>query len=397
MGRIIIFTGKGGVGKTSIAAAHALISAEEGKKTLLVSVDMAHNLGDLFACSVGRNVTEIKKNLYALELDPDYIMHEEFPNVQKAVIDFVGASGANITLNGHFPLPGFENLFSLLKIKQLYESNIYDRILVDCAPTGETLSLLKFPELLSWYIEKFSPVGKIMLRVLNPISKLRYHVKLPDRKALGDLGQMHLDLINLQELLKNREICTIRLVCIPEKMVVEETKRNFMYLNLYRYQVDGVFINRILPEHMDNPFMEKWHSIQKQYIEELEKVFVHMPLSYIPWYPEEIRGSQAVEKLCEDLRSLSNLFDIRLQTDNEEYSLCENGYLFTLKLPGVIEDEVEVYMHNLDMNIRIGNFNRCIPLPNTLQRSQITSVQLEQGVLKIQFKIPEFSSTEEAH
>ncbi len=397
MGRIIIFTGKGGVGKTSIAAAHALISAEEGKKTLLVSVDMAHNLGDLFACSVGRNVTEIKKNLYALELDPDYIMHEEFPNVQKAVIDFVGASGANITLNGHFPLPGFENLFSLLKIKQLYESNAYDRILVDCAPTGETLSLLKFPELLSWYIEKFSPVGKIMLRVLNPISKLRYHVKLPDRKALGDLGQMHLDLINLQELLKNREICTIRLVCIPEKMVVEETKRNFMYLNLYRYQVDGVFINRILPEHMDNPFMEKWHSIQKQYIEELEKVFVHMPLSYIPWYPEEIRGSQAVEKLCEDLRSLSNLFDIRLQTDNEEYSLCENGYLFTLKLPGVIEDEVEVYMHNLDMNIRIGNFNRCIPLPNTLQRSQITSVQLEQGVLKIQFKMPEFSGTEEAH
>lgn len=397
MGRIIIFTGKGGVGKTSIAAAHALISAEEGKKTLLVSVDMAHNLGDLFACSVGRNVTEIKKNLYALELDPDYIMHEEFPNVQKAVIDFVGASGANITLNGHFPLPGFENLFSLLKIKQLYESNIYDRILVDCAPTGETLSLLKFPELLSWYIEKFSPVGKIMLRVLNPISKLRYHVKLPDRKALGDLGQMHLDLINLQELLKNREICTIRLVCIPEKMVVEETKRNFMYLNLYRYQVDGVFINRILPEHMDNPFMEKWHSIQKQYIEELEKVFVHMPLSYIPWYPEEIRGSQAVEKLCEDLRSLSNLFDIRLQTDNEEYSLCENGYLFTLKLPGVIEDKVEVYMHNLDMNIRIGNFNRCIPLPNILQRSQITSVQLEQGVLKIQFKMPEFSGTEEAH
>lgn len=397
MGRIIIFTGKGGVGKTSIAAAHALISAEEGKKTLLVSVDMAHNLGDLFACSVGRNVTEIKKNLYALELDPDYIMHEEFPNVQKAVIDFVGASGANITLNGHFPLPGFENLFSLLKIKQLYESNIYDRILVDCAPTGETLSLLKFPELLSWYIEKFSPVGKIMLRVLNPISKLRYHVKLPDRKALGDLGQMHLDLINLQELLKNREICTIRLVCIPEKMVVEETKRNFMYLNLYRYQVDGVFINRILPEHMDNPFMEKWHSIQKQYIEELEKVFVHMPLSYIPWYPEEIRGSQAVEKLCEDLRSLSNLFDIRLQTDNEEYRLCENGYLFTLKLPGVIEDEVEVYMHNLDMNIRIGNFNRCIPLPNILQRSQITSVQLEQGVLKIQFKIAKFSGTEEAH
>ena len=397
MGRIIIFTGKGGVGKTSIAAAHALISAEEGKKTLLVSVDMAHNLGDLFACSVGRNVTEIKKNLYALELDPDYIMHEEFPNVQKAVIDFVGASGANITLNGHFPLPGFENLFSLLKIKQLYESNAYDRIIVDCAPTGETLSLLKFPELLSWYIEKFSPVGKIMLRVLNPISKLRYNVKLPDRKALGDLGQMHLDLINLQELLKNREICTIRLVCIPEKMVVEETKRNFMYLNLYRYQVDGVFINRILPEHMDNPFMEKWHSIQKQYIEELEKVFVHMPLSYIPWYPEEIRGSQAVEKLCENLRSLSNLFDIRLQTDNEEYRLCENGYLFTLKLPGVIEDEVEVYMHNLDMNIRIGNFNRCIPLPNTLQRSQITSVQLEQGVLKIQFKMPEFSGTEEAH
>ena len=248
MGRIIIFTGKGGVGKTSIAAAHALRSARTGKKTILISVDMAHNIGDIFRTPVGKDITEIEENLWAVELDPYALMREDFPETQKSIFDLIGGAKKNLdAIGSHFIIPGFENLFSLLKIKQLYDDNTYDRIIVDCAPTGETLSLLKLPELLSWYMEKFFPVGKTMLRVLSPISNLKYHVTLPDRKTLDKIEVLHAKLLDLQNLLKDEDISTVRLVCMPEKMIVEETKRNFMYMNLYGYQVDTVFINRMVP------------------------------------------------------------------------------------------------------------------------------------------------------
>ena len=246
MGRILIFTGKGGVGKTSVAAAHALASAREGKKTLLVSTDMAHNLGDIFQVKLGNKIKRIDENLSVLELSPSEYIKKNFSDIQKALIDLFGNSMTIYQLGNNFMIPGFDNLFSLLNIKDIYDSGSFDRIIVDCAPTGETLSLLKLPELLSWYMEKFFPVGKQVVRVLSPVAKFKYKLKMPNRKAMNDIEKIHNSLVELQEFLKNPRLCSIRLVCIPEKMIVEETKRNYMYLNLYKYPVDAVFINRIL-------------------------------------------------------------------------------------------------------------------------------------------------------
>lgn len=220
MGRILIFTGKGGVGKTSVAAAHALASAREGKKTLLVSTDMAHNLGDIFQVKLGNKIKRIDENLSVLELSPSEYIKKNFSDIQKALIDLFGNSMTIYQLGNNFMIPGFDNLFSLLNIKDIYDSGSFDRIIVDCAPTGETLSLLKLPELLSWYMEKFFPVGKQVVRVLSPVAKFKYKLKMPNRKAMNDIEKIHNSLVELQEFLKNPRLCSIRLVCIPEKMIV---------------------------------------------------------------------------------------------------------------------------------------------------------------------------------
>ncbi len=164
--RIIIFTGKGGVGKSSVAAAHALKSASQGRNTLLVSTDMAHNLGDIFEVKLGREISNVRENLDLYEIDPQYVMENDFEDIMKYLAQLLAGKDI-IGLEDVGMLPGMEELFSLLRIAQLYKSDTYDRIIVDCAPTGETLSLLKFPELLSWYMEKLFPIGKVGVRVFS--------------------------------------------------------------------------------------------------------------------------------------------------------------------------------------------------------------------------------------
>lgn len=389
MQRIIIFTGKGGVGKTSIAAAHALLSAEENKKTLLISVDMAHNLGDVFQTSIGHNITKITDNLDALELNPNVLRHEMFPKIKNAMLDLGGSYSLGLnSINDNFSIPGFDNLFSLLKIKEIYDSQKYERILVDCAPTGETLALLKIPELLSWYMEKFFPVGKTMVRVLSPISKIKYGVTLPDRETMDTVEKMHQKLLELQNLLKDKEICTTRLVCIPEKMVVEETKRNFMYLNLYDCQTDAVFINRVLDKNINNIFMDNWKKIQGKYIKELEEVFTNIPVIKIPWYSKEILGTSALKKICGEIKNSSeNIFDIKADYKREEYVKCEDGYILKIYLSEMKKEEIEIYVHDTDLHIKLNNFSRSIPLPNILRGSCITEKKFENRVLSVHFKI----------
>ena len=388
MQRIIIFTGKGGVGKSSVAAAHALSSAKSGKKTLLVSADTAHNLSDIFKVQIASKITKITENLEALELDSELIKREMFPDVKNTMLNLMGTSGLSLkNLNENFSLPGFENLFSLLKIKEIYETEQYECIIVDCAPTGETLALLKLPELLAWYMEKFFPVGKKIVRVLSPVSKLAYKVTLPSAKTMDTIELIHQNLLELQELLKNNEICSVRLVCIPEKMIVEETKRNYMYLNLYKFQLDAVFINRIISDEVDNPFMQNWKKIQSKYIKELEEVFYDTPIAKIPWYPKEIVGKSALDLVCDSIESIPDLFSVKKVTKNEEYISCEDGYVLKIQLPFINEDELKVHHNALDINIKINNVNRCIPLPNILRKSYIVDTKLENGSLYIHFQV----------
>lgn len=388
MKRIIIFTGKGGVGKTSVAAAHAVKSAKEGKKTIIVSTDMAHNLGDLFDMKIGREEVKVADNLYALEIDPDYICMNEFKHMMDALSKMISSlDKGEKELDSFTMFPGMDELFSLLKIQQLYVNSDYERIIVDCAPTGETLALLKFPELLCWYMEKLFPVGKIAMRILSPLSKQLFKVQLPDGKAINDIEKLYVKLIELQELIKNKEVSSVRLVTVPEKMVIEETKRNYMYMNLYNYNVDGIFVNRILPTQIDNPFFKEWIQIQKDYLEEIKLSFEGIPLYYIPWYDTDLLGIDSVNRICEDsLKESKDLFVINTDLKGETYEQTEKGYVLKLYLPNIEKEQIDVHLSGSDVIVKIGNYKRNIPMPNALRTMSVTAARFEDQTLNIVFE-----------
>lgn len=385
MSKVYIFTGKGGVGKSSVAAAHAMKSALEGKKTLLVSTDMAHNLGDIFEVNLGKEPVEIRDNLDAYEIDPEYVMEQDFKDIMNCIsnmlLEVQSKDLANIGI-----LPGMEELFSLLKIAQIQKSEVYERIMVDCAPTGETLSLLKFPELLSWYMEKLFPIGKVAVRMLSPISKAAFQIELPNKKAMNDIERLYVKLQELQELFKDRETTSIRIVTTPEKMVVEETKRNYMYMNLYNYNVDGLYMNRVLPKDMENPFFNQWLQIQEKYIKEIQESFGALPIYMIPWYEEELKGKMAVKRMAKEALTDADIFDIKTIHGKEVFTKNEKGYVLDVALPGADKKEMDLYQSRTDVVMKIKNFKRNIPLPNILRSYFITSAKLEEGILHIQFE-----------
>ena len=340
--RIIIFTGKGGVGKSSVAAAHALKSASQGKNTLLVSTDMAHNLGDIFEVKLGRDIKNVHENLDLYEIDPQYVMENDFTDIMRYLGRLLSEKDI-IGLEDVGMLPGMEELFSLLRIAQLYKSDTYDRIIVDCAPTGETLSLLKFPELLSWYMEKLFPIGKVGVRVLSPVSKQLFKIEMPNKQAMNDIEKMFVKLMELEELLKNREITSIRIVTTPEKMVVEETKRNYMYMNLYDFNVDGLYINRILPQDIGNDFFDEWLNIQKKYIAEIEQTFAALPIYRIPWYEEELKGEDNILRIVRDVLTGDDIFDTRVINDREKFEQTDEGYMLKVSIPGADKGDIDLY------------------------------------------------------
>ena len=383
MKRIYIFTGKGGVGKSSVAAAHALRSAEEGKKTLLISTDMAHNLGDIFGRKLGKTEENILPNLDIYEIDPEYVMQEDFKEFVDYIRKTLSMAG---DMDGMGMMPGMEELFSLLKISEIYETGTYDRMIVDCAPTGETLSMLKFPELLAWYMEKLFPIGKVGVRLLAPFSKKMFSVEMPNKKAMNDIEKVFLKLMELQELLKNRKITSVRIVTTPEKMVVEETKRNYMYMNLYNFNVDGLYINRILPQDIDNNFFDRWVEIQKEYIQCLKDSFAALPIYEIPWYDEELKGEENIKRIVDDVLAKSDVFKVRHITEREVFTQTDDGYLLEVNIPGADKTDIDLYQAATDIVIKTGNFKRNIPLPNALRTYVVSGAKFEEGRLCISFE-----------
>ena len=407
MQKIYIFTGKGGVGKSSIAAAHALKSAQDGKRTLLMSTDMAHNLGDIFERKLGKEAENVLPNLDIYEIDPEYVMRNEFSFIMEYLDKLLSGKGRTETgksgkeeternearesdtgsgsLQEMGMLPGMEELFSLLKIAEIYHSECYDRLIVDCAPTGETLSLLKFPELLSWYMEKLFPIGKVGVKVLAPVSKAVFRVEMPNRNAMNDIEKMYLKLSELQELLKDRDTTCVRIVTTPEKMVVEETKRNYMYMNLYNFNVDGIYINRILPQEIGNDFFYQWLAIQRDYITQIKECFGALPIYEIPWYDEELKGKRAVQRIVEDVLEHADVFASRTITEREKFIQTENGYQLEVFLPYASKEDIDLYQSATDLIIKTGNFKRNIPLPNILRSYTVAGAKFEEGKLRIHF------------
>lgn len=384
MARIRIFTGKGGVGKTSVAAASALKLAAEGHRTLLASTDAAHSVGDVLDRRVGAAIVRVAENLDAVELDADRIMEEEYGALVGSALSMASSMGGDAD-DGEMPaMPGMDGLFALLKLIDFAECGAYDRIVVDCAPTGETLALLKFPELFGWYLEKWLPAGKVALRVLSPLSKKLLKLELPDRRAMSDIERLYARLVELQQLLKDPERTSVRIVALPEKMVVEETKRNFLYLNLLGYRVDGLVVNRVLPPEAQGGFFAEWADVQKRCMEELAQVFGDLPRAQVPWYGADVCGLEAVRRLAAELPD-DAVFAAAPPVEHERYERTDAGWALMLALPLADKRAMELYQAGGDLVVRVGPMTRCIPLPNVLAGMDVASAKLDDGVLRVEF------------
>lgn len=387
--RIILYTGKGGVGKTSIAAATACKIAKQGKKVLIISTDAAHSLSDSFGLKLSNEPTNVVQNLDALEVDV-VSENEAVWGTLKAYIEklIVLKSEKNIESEELMVFPGFEDLLALLKIKEIHNSRIYDVLIVDCAPTGETLALLKFPELFKWWMAKFFPLKKKAARICKPIIESTMKIPIPDSKTFDEIEKLYIKIDELHELLLDKEQVSIRIVTTPEKIVVKEAKRNFSYLHLFDFNVDAVIINKIFSEEGAKGYFEKWLTIQNESINEICQSFKPVPIFKAELMDNEVREYDSLlnigekifkEQDADTIFYKDKIFDV-VRLKNEQ------GYCLIINMPFVDKKELNVYQKGDEVSISIKNEKRSFVLPRKLHSKEITKANYIDGQLRIQFE-----------
>jgi arsenite/tail-anchored protein-transporting ATPase len=388
--RVILMTGKGGVGKTSVAAATGLRCAELGYKTLVLSTDPAHSLADSLDMPLGHEAVLVRPNLWGAELDALMELESNWGAVKRYITQVLQARGLEgIQAEELAILPGMDEIFGLVRMKRHYDEGQYDVLIIDSAPTGTALRLLSLPEVSGWYMRRFyKPFQKmsVALRPLvEPLFKPIAGFSLPDKEVMDAPYEFYEQIEALEKVLTDNTQTSVRLVMNPEKMVIKESLRAHAYLSLYNVSTDMVVANRIIPEHVSDPFFQGWKENQRVYRKEIHENFQPLPIKEVPLFQEEMCGLAALERLKDILypnEDPAQVFyqenTLRVVQNNREYSL-------ELYLPGIPKDQVELSKSADELNIRIGNHRRNLVLPQALAAMQPAGAKMEDDYLKIRF------------
>lgn len=382
--RVIIYTGKGGVGKTSMAAATACKIAKDGKKVLVMSTDQAHSLGDSFDIKIDKEPTMLTENLYAMEIDTVYESEKSWGNLKeyfKRLITLKGGSG--IEVEELLVFPGLEELFSMFKILEVYESGEYDTIVVDCAPTGETLALLKYPERLSGMINKVLPVKRAGVKSIGPIVEKVMKVPMPKDNVFDDIEYLMDKMQCLQELLLNKDVVSLRVVTTPEKIVINEAKRNFTCLYLYHYNVDAIMINHIYPAKAMEGYFNKWIKLQEEGLQEIKESFSEVPRFYVELQQQELRTLDILEKVGDAIFAEIDPDEVLFK--KEIYSINNEERWLKIYLPFAEKEELRLEQDRNELVVGVRNESRKFPIPIEFAEKEIVGARFEDGYLYIQF------------
>lgn len=386
MGRIIVFTGKGGVGKTSIAAITACKIAEEGKKVLIMSTDEAHSLSDSFNLKLTNEPTEISKNLFGMEIDVVKENEVIWGNLQGYLKDLVTAkSEETIESEELLVFPGFQELISLIKIKQFADENSFDVLIVDCAPTGETMSLLKFPDLFKTFMEKVFPMKRKAAKIAGPIVEKTIKIPMPDDETMNEIELLYDKIDGLHKLMLDKTRTSIRIVTTPEKIVVTEAKRSFSFLHLFNYNVDAIIVNKIFPESSIDGYFSIWKEKQNQGIKDIEDSFRGIPVFKMELMETELRGYNTLKKMGMVLFNNKHIEEVLFKEKIFEIIKEENKNVLAVYLPTVNKDELNLYQKGDELIISIKNERRNLVLPSRLQGQEITKAKYDNGRLNIYF------------
>lgn len=384
--RILLFTGKGGVGKTTCAAATAQRAARQGKKTLLLSSDPAHSLADALDRELGPEAQEVADGLFAQEVDLYYSMQKYWGHMRELMLTVFRWQGVDqIAAEEMAALPGMNEGSVLLWLEQAVREEDYDLIVVDSAPTGETLTLLSLPQVTQWWLAKAFPFQKFAFKSLG--FGVRKTTGIPLDKGYEELEVIFEKLERIQEVLATPETTSIRLVMNPEKMVIEEARRAYTYLQLYGYAVDSVVVNRVLPEDQvpDNSFFSDYVTSQRRYLEEIDQSFSPLPILQVPHLGTDVFGVERLDRIADAM------YDDRDPTavlyDKPTFRVREEGehYVLDIRLPFVEDETVDVRHHGDQLVVQVANQRRNYLLPNFLSYFSLVGHTLDDEWLHVQF------------
>lgn len=392
--RVILMTGKGGVGKTSVAAATGLRCAELGYKTLVLSTDPAHSLADSFDLELGHDPRLVRDHLWGAELDALRELEGNWGAVKRYITQVLQARGLDgVQAEELAILPGMDEIFALVRMKRHYDEGEYDVLIIDSAPTGTALRLLSLPEVGGWYMRRFyKPLQNmsVALRPLvEPLFKPIAGFSLPDKEVMDAPYEFYEQIEALEKVLTDNTQTSVRLVTNPEKMVIKESLRAHAYLSLYNVATDLVVANRIIPETVSDPFFSRWKEHQQQYRQEIHENFRPLPVKEVPLYAEEMCGLASLDRLKETLYGDSeDPTQVYYQETTLRVSQDGSDFNLELYLPGIPKNQIELSKTGDELNVRIGNHRRNLVLPQALASLQPAGAKMEDDYLKIRFAEP---------
>ena len=391
--RIVLVTGKGGVGKTTVAACTALRAADSGHRTLITSTDPAHSLADALAVSLGSDPGEVVSNLDGQQIDTQRQLDRYWGSIRRQLMDVLDWGGAGgIEAEEFLVFPGMDELFALLEVNRHARSGQYDVIVVDCAPTAETLRLLSLPEVLSWYFEKVLPTERRLMKAARPILSRLTDLPLPQDEVFTTAQTVFESIEGVKELMSDPAVTSARLVVNPEKMVIDEARRTYSYLGLFGYGVDGVIVNRILPQEVADPYFERWRAIQKGHLDTVEDAFAEVPRLHLRLFDDEMVGVDRLRFMAGELYGERDPIADFTATHPFRIIEADGGLAMEMDIPFVEKSDLDVYRHGHELYIQVGPYRRSFILPDALHRREVTRARLDEGTLTISFADPDARS-----
>jgi arsenite-transporting ATPase len=384
--RVLLFTGKGGVGKTTTAAATALRCAALGHRTIVLSTDPAHSLADALAVDLGDQPVEVRDGLWGQQLDAQARMEDSWQEIQAWLLEvFQWAGVAAIEAEELSVVPGLDEIFALADIKSYADSGDWDVVVVDCAPTAETLRLLSLPEVMRWYMDRVFPMSRKVNKVVSPLLGRVAGLPVPGDEVFGSASRFYDRLDGVRELLTDTERTSVRLVVNPEKLVVAEARRTHTYLSLFGYRVDAVVANRLLPAELSDPWFDEWKRRHAEHLGDIEAGFAPLPVLRAELAPHELVGIEALEGFAADLYGDHDPAEVLHPGEPMEVVRKGSGFELVLELPFADKDEVELGRRDDELLVRVGSHRRAVLLPDSLRRRPVGAAALRDGKLRVTF------------
>lgn len=395
--RIILFSGKGGVGKTTISAATGYRLAELGKKVIVVSLDPAHSLADSFDIpeetrrkAKGLPI-KVMDNLEIQEIDIQEEIDRYWGEVYRFIELLFSTTGLHEILSEELAiLPGMEEITSLLYVNKYYKEGNYDVLILDLPPTGESIRFVSMPTVMKWYMKKIFKTERLIMKVARPTVGRMTDVPLPDDEYFKALETFYERLKGVDEILINPDITSIRIVSNPEKMVLKESQRAFLYFLLFGVNVDAVIVNKIIPQEIiereNCQFFKNWLEIQKRYVKEIEDYFSPVPVFKVPLLEEEVVGLEKLEKIANIIYGENSPDEIFHKEIPYKIEQKDDSYVIRIKAPGIKKESVSLVKGEDEIIVRVGNFKTHIMLPRKLRNLEPDKAKVEGNEILIYMK-----------